>query len=155
MLVWLAGSAGQEDIQPHAMGWEKCPHTNEYRDMAISLQALWIRTICLHNTCCNGPSACIAEILPQDEHPEQGDHIFPVITVFLFEGSGRSYYFSKEHLVITTLRIYAQSSSVLNSVMLSSHGSQQRHMPFFGQEETRWAGDNSAEDSSTFPGKDK
>lgn len=40
-------------------------------------------------------------------------------------------WFSKEHLVITTLRIYAHSSSVPNSVTLSSQGAQQRHMQVF------------------------
>ena len=110
---------------------------------------------CLYNTCCNGPSACLVEMLLQDKYPEQRAHIFPVITACLFGESGGKNYFSEEHLVITTLRIYAQSSSVLNSITLSSQGAQQRHMQFFGQEGRRWTGDNSAEDSSTFPGKDK
>lgn len=129
--------------------------STETRQLAFKHFGLGPSAPCLYNTCCNGPSACLAEMLLQDEHPEQGAHVFPVITACLFGRSGGNNCFSKEHLVITTLRISARSSSALNSVTLSSHGAQQRHMPGFGQEGRRWTGDNSAEDSSTFPGKDK
>jgi len=129
--------------------------STEARQLACKRFGLGPSAPCLYNTCGNRPSACIAEMLLQDEQPEQGAHSFPVITACLFGGSGENDYFSKENLVITILRIYAQSSSVLNSITLPSHEAQQRHMPALGQEGRRWTGNNSAEDSSTFPGKDK
>lgn len=104
--------------------------STETRQLAGKRFGLGPSAPCLYNTCCNGPSACLAEMLLQDRHPEQGAHIFSCYhCMSLWRKRGKR--FSKEHLVITALRIHAHSSSVLNSVTLSSWGAQQRHVQVF------------------------